>query len=233
MSETAEAAPATGSAEDMVARQAAVLPRGWFGAAAWFDPVVGALLAMAAEPAAWMHALAVYARKQSRLATMDGGWLDLFAYDFFGYRIRRRTGQSDDAFRRRIKIELFRQRNTRAAMIEVLTDLTGRAPRVFEPSRPADTGAIGIHGAMGMGVAGAIGTLNRPGEVFLDVFRTPSAGIAFAAGIGVPSGGMGVPSRLVMSDLNRVRGSLTDDDIIAAVEATRTQGVTVWLRIRS
>ena len=47
----------------------------------------------------------------------------------------------------------MRERNTRNAVISVLTDLTGRTPLVFEPSRPADTGGYGI--GTGYGVVGA------------------------------------------------------------------------------
>lgn len=221
---------AKGDLEDMVARQAAVLPP-WFGPPGTAPPVLRLPLLMAASVASWLYGLIAYAKKQTRIKTATGGWLDLIAFDFFGRRIRRRSGQTDDAFRTRILVELFRPRGTRPAMAAILRDLTGREPRIFEPQRPADVGGIGIDGGMGIGVAGAIGSLGVPGEVFIDVFRSPDAGIPYAAGIGIPVGGIGVPSRLVIASLEQIRGALRDVDVYDAVEATRPVGITTWVRI--
>jgi hypothetical protein len=224
--------PPTGSSEDMIRRQASILPP-WFGPPGTTPPILGIPMAMAADVAAWAYEFIMYVRQQSRIKTATGGWLDMIAWDFFGSRLRRRLGQTDESFRRRILIEMFRPRNTRPAMIAVLKDLTGHAPRIFEPARPQDTGGIGTGGGMGIGVSGSIGSVGQPGEVFIDVYRTPEAGIAYAAGIGIPVGGIGVASRLTIADLAQVRGVLTDDDIRAAVVATRAEGVRVWMRILS
>lgn len=230
MSETQP--PPTGSAEDMIRRQASILPP-WFGPPGTTPPILGIPMAMAADVAAWAYEFVMYVRQQSRIKTATGGWLDLIAWDFFGNRLRRRLGQADESLRRRILIEMFRPRNTRPAMIAVLKDLTGHTPRIFEPTRPADTGGIGISGGMGIGVSGSIGSVGQPGEVYIDVYRTPEAGIAYAAGIGTSGGGIGVASRLTIADLSQVRGALTDEDIRAAVVATRAEGITVWMRILS
>lgn len=214
----------------MIRRQAAILPP-WFGPPGIAPPVLRIPMAMGGWVASWVHDLIIFVRRQSRIKTATGGWLDLIAYDFFGNRVRRKLAQTDEAFRRRILIEMFRRRNTRPAMISALKDLTGFEPRIFEPARPQDTGGIGIAGGMGIGVSGAIGTIGQPGEVYIDVYRTPEAGIANVAGIGMSVGGIGVASRLVISDLSQVRGALTDEDIRAAVVATRAEGIRVWMRV--
>jgi hypothetical protein len=173
----------------------------------------------------------LYAVRQTRLATADGAWLDLLAFDFFGRRIRRRANQSDASLRSRILVELFRSRGTRGALIASVYDLTGRMPIVFEPGRPGDTGGIGTS-YLGIGVAGRIGAISMPGNVFLDAYRTPDAGIPNAAGIGTTYAGIGnVGSLAVISALDQVRGTLTDADVIAAVEAVRPAGITIWMRI--
>ena len=217
--------PPIGSDEDIVARQLAVLPP-WWGD----DPLLRAVLRMPSRVGAWIFALLAYVEKQSRIKTADGGWLDKIAWDFFGNRVRRRAAQPDESFRRRILIEMFRPRVTRPAMRDVLLDLTGREPRIFEPNRPADTGGIG-HPTFAIGRSGAIGSLAAAGNVFIDVYRDPDAGIPFAAGIGVPSGGIGRPSRLVIGSLDRIRGALTDADVYAAINATRPAGIRVWVRL--
>lgn len=220
----------TGDAEDMMARQIAVLPP-WWGAPGIIPATLRLPLAMSARVGAWLHALFAYARLQTRIKTATGGWLDLIAWDFFGRRIRRRAGQPDDSFRRRILAEMFRPRATRPAMASALRDLTGREPRIFEPSRPQDTGGIGIPSGLAIGTTGAIGSLALPGNVFIDVYRSPDAGIAYAAGIGTPAGGIGIPSRLVIANLDLVRGALTDADVYGAIEATRPAGIIVWTRM--
>lgn len=42
-----------------------------------------------------------------------------------------------------MKISLFRERGTRQAIIDILEDMTGKTPYIFEPQRPMDTGAYG------------------------------------------------------------------------------------------
>lgn len=223
---------ATGDETDMGRRLASALPP-WFGNAGEPPPVLATALAMPGRLASWLHGLIAYAKRQTRIGTAEGGWLDLIAFDFFGRRVRRRTNQSDTSLRAKIRMELFRPRGTRAAMAQVLFDLTGREPRIFEPARPADTGGIGTT-SIAVGMAGRIGTLTLPGVAFVDALRTPDAGIPNAAGIGTTYAGVGpVGSLLVVSALDQVRGTLTDADVYAAVEAVRPAGVTVWLSIGS
>jgi hypothetical protein len=221
---------ATGDDEDMQRRFAAVLPP-WFGAPGEAPPVVATVAAMPARVAAWLYRLIGYARRQTRIRTAEGGWLDLIAFDFFGRRVARRGSQSDVSLRAKIVSELFRPRGTRGALARMLTDLTGREPRIFEPERPADTGGVGTS-FMGVSVAGRVGTMTMPGTVFVDALRTPDAGIPNAAGVGTTYAGVGVVgSLLVVSALDQVRGTLTDADVFAAVEAVRPAGIKVWLSI--
>lgn len=219
-----------GDLANNIHRQSEVIPP-WFGAPGSAPPVIRTILAMSGAMGTWLYGLVSYARAQTRIKTATDGWLDLIAWDFFGKRIRRRYAQSDESFRKRILTELFRPRATRPAMISVLKDLTGQTPRIFEPQRPQDTGGIGLGGGLGIGVSGAIGSLALPGQVFIDVFRSPDAGIPMAAGIGTSVGGIGVASRLVVSSLEQIRGALTDADVYSAVEATRPAGIITWVRI--
>jgi hypothetical protein len=131
---------ATGDQQDMLGRLQALLPRGWFGDA---PPILTALLTGFAAIFANVYAVLAYAKLQLRIATATDGWLDIISADFFGSTLPRRTGESDTAFRNRITVNLFRERATRKAVVQVLTTLTGRAPIIVEPRRPLDTGGYG------------------------------------------------------------------------------------------
>jgi hypothetical protein len=145
----------TGDREDMVARLRAVLPTRWFPDG---SPVLDGVLNGLAAGWSWAYDQLQYVKAQTRIATATDVWLDIIANDFFGSRLVRHAGQGDKAFRGRIQRELFRERGTRGAIISVLQDLTGRAPVVFEPARPADTGGYasltGVGGGAGYCRAG-------------------------------------------------------------------------------
>ncbi len=156
----------TGDQADMLARLKAVLPTRWF---ADTTPILDGLLSGLAITASWAYQFLATVRLQTRLNTAVDAFLDIAAQDFFGTRIRRAPGQADAAFRITILREMFRPRATRPAFIAGITDLTGRPPTVFEPSRPGDTGAW--NGRLGYGVAGHWGSLSLPNQVFITAYR--------------------------------------------------------------
>jgi len=130
---------ATGDNDDIFSRLMGYLPR-WFGDS---PPVVTALMRAAATGFAFIYLLIGYAILQTRIKSATGGWLDMIAADFFGTDLIRRTNETDPSFLNRIIVNMFRERGTRAAVVKVLKDLTGRAPSIVEPKRPADTGGYG------------------------------------------------------------------------------------------
>jgi hypothetical protein len=202
----------TGGQQDMLARLKAVLPSLWFPDD---TPVLDGLLTGVAWAWAWVYALLQYARAQTRIATATDVWLDMIAQDFFGPRVVRRTDQSDDSLRRRIQHELGRERGTRAAVVSVLTDLTGRVPVVFEPARATDTGGYAA-GGVGWGVAGGWGNLDLPFQCLITAYRPLGSGIAAVAGWGDGGGGYGTGA-IEYASLAMVQGQVTDTDINAAI----------------
>lgn len=210
----------------MQQRLRSLLPR-WFPDA---SPILDGVLAGLAAGAAFLRQLTAYAALQARIKTATDGWLDLIADDFFGGTLVRAVGQADESFRSRILANLLRERVTRRALEQVLTDLTGTPPVVVEPMRPADTGGYGS-GGVGYGVAGAYGSLLMPLQCLVRVKRPPAQGIPDVAGYGVPTGGYGEPSRAVYASLADVQGAVTDADILSAVESVRPAGTTVWVNI--
>lgn len=219
---------ATGDQSDIQSRLGQLTPASWFpvGQAALRDALLQGLAAIFA----FVFSLLVYVRQQTRIATATDGFLDLIAGDFFGSTLTRTLNQSDESFRSRIIINLFRERGTRNALSLVLTQLTGRAPVIFEPARPADTGAYGGP-VIGYGVAGGYGSLQLPMQAFVTAFRPPGAGIPSIAGYGVTTAGYATPSQGEYAALSMVQSSVTDDDIYAAIDSVRPVGYVVWARI--
>lgn len=138
----------TGDQTDIFNRLKGMLPSRWFGTATDSVPLVDAILTGLSTSLAFLYSLYQYAKLQTRINTATDGWLDLIAADFFGPTgLPRKTGQSDASYRNAIKVALLREKATRNAIINTLTSLTGRAPIIVEPQRPADTGAYGFNPA--------------------------------------------------------------------------------------
>ena len=214
-----------GDATDMAARLLSLLPRRWFADSA---PVLAAVLAGLAEAWAWLYAMVATVRLQTRNATASDGSLDLVARDFFGQALVRRFGESDTALRARIDREMLRERATRPALIAVLTDLTGRAPQIFEPARPADTGAWG--GPLGYGEAGGWGSLKLPFQCFVVARRARGSGVPVVSGWGVAAGAWG-GGAIEYASFAMVESQVSDADITAAIVRTMPVATIAWTQI--
>ena len=211
---------------DMRARLRGVLPARWHAEA---NETLDAVLSGLAEGWQWVRGLVDEVRAQARIATATGRTLDLAAADYFGPRIRRRTGQGDAAFRGVILRELLRERATRPGLVAALRDLTGRAPVVFEPRRPADTGGWGAGCAWG--AAGGWGSMMLPHQVFVTAYRPKGAGIAGINGWRGPGGGYGLGAA-AWAGAAMLDGQVTDADIHAATAAVLPASAIAWVRIQ-
>jgi len=223
----------TGDQADFVRRLRDVLPVGWFSDTA---PVLETVLSGVARSWADFHTLLTYVRRQTRISTASETWLDAVANDYFGYRLRRRSGQADDAFRRQVLAEILREKGTRTAVSAVLADLTGRLPVIFEPAHCGDTGSYGGSpaGSAGAGYgfaygrAGGWGNLNLPFQFFITAYRPERD--PTVSGLGWGSGGYssGFSS---YADIEAVRGGITDADINKAVAGVLPISSVAWTRI--
>ena len=170
-----------GSPIDIASRLKNLLPARWFPDSA---PIIEAMLAGFSDSLSWLYSLITYVKNQTRIETASDNFLDLIAYDFFALQLQRKTQESDDAFRVRIIREILRQRGTRIAISSALTDLTGRAPSIFEPRNPSDTGGYS-QSCLSYSAAGAYGSLNLPFQVLVQAFRPSTSGIPILRGYGV------------------------------------------------
>lgn len=219
---------AIGDQNDIFGRIKAVLPR-WFGPA---SPLLDGLITGLANAEAFAYSLYLYAKLQTRIKTATDGWLDMVAADFFGLSLQRAANQTDASFRARIVANLFRERGTRNAINKVMTDLTGRAPIIFEFQRPLDTGAYGAPN-IGYGMAGGYGSMVISYQALVKVFRPSSTGIPFVAGYGTSPGGYSAPSRADYAPLSQITGVVADADLYAAIDSVRPAGSIIWVQINS
>ncbi len=215
----------TGTPTDFITRLKATLPTNWF---ADTTPILDGLLAGLANLWTSIFALLQFTRLQTRLATATDGYLDAISMDFLGAALPRHTAEPDSAYRNRIHRELLRERNTRLALSSVLTDLTGRPPVIFEPGRPADTGAWG--GPLGYGLSGGWGSLALPFQCFVTAFRAQGSGISLVSGWVQSAGGYG-QGALTYASLDMIQGAITDSDLDAAIARVMPVSTVAWTRI--
>jgi hypothetical protein len=221
----------TGDQTDFQHRLRTVLPANWFPDAV---PLLDGLLAAMGAGWSLIYNMLRYVTSQTRISTASDIWLDLIAWDFFGGRLGRRPGEGDDAIRNRIILEMFRERATRSALENVLQDLTGRAPIIFEPARTTDTGGYGSFGGQGGGVAynaaGGWGNLNLPFQCFVSAYRPNEGGIAQVMGWGSIAGGYGV-GIIEYASLALIQVLVTDADIYSAITGVVPAATVSWTKI--
>lgn len=218
---------ATGDQADMLKRLHAALPP-------WFSddhPNLDVLLTGSAVAFAYIYSLYEYALLQTRLANASGTFLDVISRDFFGDGLPRVSGESDAAFLARILFNLFEDKATRSGLVTVLTSITGHAPSVFEPRRPADTGAYGHYS--GYGVSGGYGSMVAPYQCMVTVKRAAGAGIPNVAGYGVTTGGYSTPGRAAYANSLAMQGAVTDDSIHSTIESVKPAATTIWTSIQN
>lgn len=217
---------------DIFQRIKASLPNRWFGED---TPILDSVLGSLSQGWIGLFNLLDFVRMQSRIRTAFDASLDLIARDYFEYRLQRRLQETDDSFRQRICAELLRDRCTRAALYDVLRDLTGRPPIIFEPTNPQDTGCYGLLGSTDVGrggycASGGWGNLNSPFQVFVRAFRMETAGIALINGWGGSIGAFGAGLSAYISSGTNVSWA-SDSEICDAVSRTAPAGTIVWMSI--
>lgn len=221
---------AIGDQADFSQRLQNLIPPGWYTPG--LSPVRDAVLSGTANAFAFIYSLLAYVRLQTRIATATDGWLDLISYDFFANNLLRLSGQSDASFRNQIIANLFRERNTRDAISDVIEQLIGAAPTIVEPQRAADTGVYSNATTMAYGVAGMYGSMSMPLECFVTVNVPRSLAIAppLVAGYGVSFGAYGTPS-LIEYIGAAPAPSIPAADIYAALDSVRPVTGVIWTQI--
>ena len=215
----------------MLARIKAVVPSRWFGDV---SPILDGVATGLGSAWATIYGMLAYTQLQTRIATTTDDWLDMISTDFFGSDLPRRLNESDDDFRQRILLEMVRLRGTRPSVTATLIDLTGVAPVIVEPWRPADTGVWGQSGGasygMGYGVAGCWGSAMMPYQFFVTAYRAVEAGVPYQAGYGDASGGYGAGAIAWMSG-SAIGTQVSDAEIYQRVAEVLPACATAWVKI--
>lgn len=215
----------TVNTQSLLARLKTVLPSQWFSDD---SPVLDAVLTGLAD--AWVQVFSLLDNvvAQTRIATASGIFLDVAARDYFGPALTRRAAEVDAAFSARIRQNLVRPRVTRASVAQVLRDLTGREPVIFEPRRPADTGGYNVN--MGYGVAGGYGSMTIPYQLFVQAYRPNSLPVSNGTGYAVGPGGYNT-AQAFYADISEFQGNISDAEIYASIAAVMPTAGIAWTNI--
>lgn len=163
MSDIGSESTTAGTSADMVGRLRAVLPATWFpvtapNSTASVTPVLDGLLAGLAWGWSYCYVLMSFVVRQARIGTASGNFLDMICTDFFGVSIQRKSSETDEAFRSRIRANLLLPRATREALTSTIVALLNDPPGIFEPRNAADTGGYGSEFRSNAGGGGGYGT---------------------------------------------------------------------------
>lgn len=200
---------------DFSERQLALLPP-WFGDVA---PLLTGVLQGSAFCNSFIYSLQIYLRAQMRLQTMTDNSLDLFARDYFGNNLVRHFGEDDETYRLRISNSLLPPGATRQAMIQVLTELTGRVPIIWESGMDS-----AFYNHMFLNHANG-GSGNAAYQAWIIAYRPLTPNIAGVSYYGQTY----FYNNSFYSGL--ISTSVTDQDILDAIERTKCEGTLMHVTI--
>lgn len=248
---------ATGDQNDFVSRLLAQLPKNWFPSVA---PVLNSILQGPALAFSIIYGSITFTKAQMRVSSAQGGFLDLAANDYFGDDLQRLQYEQDPAYRARILYNLTAPRGTWDGMVQMLEQLTGSAPTIFQPNMVQQTGgwatqsnpAIGggtlaFYNNSGTGGSGFWGSLEMPCQVFITVAE-PTSGFAIYGGYGgyatqastAIGGGYGLATQsnpaagggmLIYIDPDSVPGEITNALIYEKIAEWMPVGYQAWVNI--
>lgn len=209
-----------------------VLPP-WYGVAP--TPILDAVLKGYAAVAETRYLAYLYVKLQTRIKTATGTNLDLIALDFFGNRLRRRKGESDDLFRKRILATLLQEKATRLGMINALFLLTGRYPTIIESGGLGGLSmAYDVAESGGLDVGPGVMTDNFPYQCFIIVYVDADSGMVSFGGLETDKYGLDVidgVGNLYLGDESLIGITVTDQDIYNLINDVKCYGTVCWVSI--
>lgn len=217
--------PLSLSVEQIQSYLVSKLPKGWFSSVATSTGIIGALLAGYAGSFGTVMGIAQFVALQIYLQTTTGGFLDLWAYDFFGTYLLRKEGEADLSFRNRVSSSIFAPTVTKPAITNLLTDLGFTNAGVREAFSPSDTAAFSGTFYFGGGGNARFGSQNYPGQIFVE------------AGLPLVNPGGSIPTfNEVYFDSDPAYMTsppstlLTLSDLYDAVNFIRAAGILAWVK---
>lgn len=211
---------AIGDQQDIFNRLISVLPP-WFGDS---TPVRDAILNAYAVTAAYNYQLYEYVKLQTRIKTATEDNLDLISQDYFGNKLPRRYGESDDTFRARILANLLPFPATRQGIATAVYTLTGRWPVITESFNISDNGALNINAYYNQSV---YGSASYPATFWITAYRPISTGVGFPA----LNNDFYLNINGYFWSPDMIGRQVTDNDIYNLIAATKAAGVTALVEI--
>lgn len=176
----------------------------------------------------------LYAFKSSRIMTATDVALDLIAADLFGETkyypatVVRTAGETDDSFRARILAAMFVGGATRAALLRVLSRLTGTEFRIIEPWRVQDCAALDAVSYADVDTIdnpGRISSAQRVGSLFIEGQLPSFSGAGTYPIYGLDKGAAADRTFIIDPKPTRFQGAKQLD---ALINKTKAQGVRVY-----
>lgn len=152
-----------GDIDDIRGRLRRTLPGRWFSEVA---PVLDGVLAGLSAGWSSLHQLLQFVIQQSRVGTATGPFLEMAGEDFLSGGFPRRSGEDDEAYRKRLLVAFQRPRATRQAVIATAAS-AGYTIDVFEAARPGDTGVYNNPSCLAWSATGAWGSMQMPLECLI------------------------------------------------------------------
>jgi hypothetical protein len=202
----------------------------WFGSAHKnLDVQLQAMVVVAS----YLYSFVEYAAEQTRLQTCTDSNLDLFASDYFGIFLKRKSNENDDSYRTRISALLLQPRVTREAIKNNLYLLTGYEPIMFEPGNAYDCFALNMPQYGGLNV-GLLGNQDLAYQGFIDVFVDSASSLGGYGGLGCNYFGLNSVGQGALNFLGNeslITNTVTDQDIYNTINLSKLFGTVVWVNI--
>lgn len=214
-----------GDTDDMASRIRSVIPAQWFADDA---PNLQALLKGLGRAWSGLYKLLKRVKNQARIQTASGIFLDLVAKDYLGSSLPRRSAETDESYRSRILASVLQPRATRQALVSALTQLTGKAPQIFEPFNATDTGGYNLN--LGYNTLGGYGCLTLPFQFFVTAYNPSSISAIDDGGYGCGPGGYNT-SPMFYASLSEFSGKISNSDIYAGIAAVIPTASIAWTKI--
>jgi hypothetical protein len=217
--------PTVGDEDDFISRLFRMLPSRWFPFTQ--GTRIYATIAGFAQSFLANWSQIAYAQSQTRMTTINEGWVDIAAFDFFAGKLHRRIGESDEQLSLRIRAEVLRLRNTRAAVAQAVLDITSKPAVIFEAFNPGDTGGWDTY-AFGYDVAGGWGDSEMTFQAFINTSNAFGGGIPQVTGWDGYAGGYDVGA-IEWTDASLLVVGITDADIYQAIIDVQPAGTVMWV----
>lgn len=200
-------------------RYLANLPN-WFGLQ---HPNLDALLAAFVAIMDIYYAQYQYVILQERIHTATDVNLDLISQDYLGNELPRKQNENDTSYRNRILSTVLRPKATRSAMYNMLLQVTGYPPLIYEGWNALDGMSLNTPTRCGLNINDSLGSGMQPYTCIIIVFLPSFQGMGNFPCLNEPTvAGLNINWWLGSSTF--LTSVITESDIFQLIEITKVYG---------